>query len=101
MRANANSLGVLVLNGFHQVFQQQPNRFDRGHAARAADIRVVFAQFSGRLTALAGKNAIMMSQVDESLLIIHESLDGIRRIDGLHDENGVYGRNRERTHSLR
>ena len=77
------------------------NRFDRRHAARAADIRVVFAQLSGRSAALAGKDAIMMSQVDEPLLIVHESFDGLRRIDGLHDENGIYGRKRERTHSPR
>lgn len=101
MRSNAKNLAVLVLNGFDQVLQQQPNRFDRWHAARAADIRVVFAQLSGRLAALAGKNAIMVSQVDESLLIVHESLDGLRRIDGLHHENGIYGRKRERTHSPR
>ena len=43
----------------------------------------------------------MMSQVDEPLLIVHESFDGLRRIDGLHDENGIYGRKRERTHSPR
>lgn len=90
VRSRAQDFGVLVLNCLHQVFQQQPNRLDRRHAAGAADIRVVAAQIRNGPAALAGEHAIMVRQVDEALLVIHEPLDGFGGLDRLNHEDGIY-----------